>query len=745
MKQNLLLIFILFFSLKCFSQFDIKGKIIDSKTNLPIESALISFYSNFKEEKLLSDERGVFVLSSKQEKDSIEISSIGYEKKIVEILAHQETIIALEPKAVSLTEVIVSSSNFSKYNTLAKVDLKLKPVVNSQELLRIVPGLFIAQHAGGGKAEQIFLRGFDIDHGTDINITVDGMPVNMVSHAHGQGYADAHFIIPETVNNIDFGTGPYYANQGNLNTAGYVAFSTHQAISKSFIQTEFGGFNTSRTVAMIDILNKTKHSSNAYIAGEFYYFDGPTIQPQQLNRFNIFSKYSTAISKNTNLSISASVFKSKWNASGQLPARVIESGMIDRFGSLDPTEGGNTERYNFNVIATQYFKKNQSLNHQFYYTKYKFNLYSNFTFFLNDTINGDAIQQSENRNIVGYNSKYSTKNYFKNIYPFVSEYSVGFRYDDIKDNNLSKVVRRNFLNYVQQGDIKELNSYAYTSHQIQLNKLSIGVGVRVDYFNFNYFNKLEKAEQLPELSKAIFSPKFNLQYTFNPTLQTYLKLGKGFHSNDTRVVTANNGKEILPAAYGVDLGFVIKPIPNLYVNVALWYLHSAQEFVYVGDEGVVEPSGRSTRRGIDLITRYQISKNIFFNNNFNYAYSRALDEKEGENFIPLAPTFTASGSLQYKKLKGFNAGLHYRTIANRSANEDKSIIAKGYFLVDASIAYTTSKFELGLIVENIFNSQWNEAQFATTSRLQNEQLPITELNFTPGNPRFLKFKISYNF
>ncbi len=176
----------------------------------------------------------------------------------------------------------------------------------------------------------------------------------------------------------------------------------------------------------------------------------------------------------------------------------------------------------------------------------------------------------------------------------------------------------------------------------------------------------------------------------------------------------------------------------------MWYLHSAQEFVYVGDEGIVEPSGRSSRKGIDIITRYQVNKNFFVNNNFNYAHSRAIDEKQGENYIPLAPTFTANGSLIYKKLQGFNAGLHYRTIANRAANEDKSIIANGYFLVDASIAYTTSKFELGVSVDNIFNRQWNEAQFATTSRLQQEQFPITELNFTPGNPRFLKFKISYN-
>ncbi len=745
MKNILFLLTILLVSKTSFAQFIFKGKVIDAKTQQPVESAIISVFQLEKNEKGISNESGIFYLSSNQEKDSIEIISIGYEKKKVEIIANTNLNIALEPSVVSLSDITISSSGFIKTNTISKIDLKLKPVVNSQELLRIVPGLFIAQHAGGGKAEQIFLRGFNVDHGTDINISIDGMPVNMVSHAHGQGYADAHFIIPETVNNIDFGTGPYYANLGNLNTAGYVAFSTHHTIKKSFLQIEVGSFRTSRTVAMIDLFKNNKQNSNAYIAGEFYYFNGPTIHPQNLNRFNLFSKYNTSISKNTKLSISASAFKSGWDASGQLPTRAVETGFVDRFGSLDPTEGGNTKRYNFNAIVTHYLKNTNTLVNQFYYTNYHFSLFSNFTFFLNDSINGDGINQSEDRNIFGFNSKYSTNKYLNNTHSINSEYGVGFRYDNIANNNLSQVVKRVFLNNIKYGDIKEFNSFAYTNHQLNLNKLSISVGTRVDYFNFNYFDKLEKADQLPQQSKAIISPKINFQYNFNNKFQSYLKFGKGFHSNDTKVVVANNGKEILPAAYGVDLGFISKPSPSLYVNIALWYLQSEQEFVYVGDDGNIEPSGRSARSGIDLITRYQINKNIFFNNNFNYSHSRAMDEKKGDNYIPLAPTFTASGSLIYKKLQGLNASLQYRAIANRTANKDYSIVAKGYFLVDASLSYSTKKIELGLSVENLLNSKWNEAQFATTSRLQHELMPITELNFTPGNPCFLKFKMSFSF
>ena len=183
----------------------------------------------------------------------------------------------MQPSAVNLKDIVIDSKSVQqKFATLAKVDLNLHPVRNTQELMRIVPGLFVAQHAGGGKAEQIFLRGFDCDHGTDIQVSVDGLPVNMVSHAHGQGYADSHFIIPETINNIDYGTGPYYTQHGNLNTAGYVAFSTYNNISRSQVQVEAGRYNTFRTLAMLDLLKKDKDKQSAYVAGEAMYTEGAT-------------------------------------------------------------------------------------------------------------------------------------------------------------------------------------------------------------------------------------------------------------------------------------------------------------------------------------------------------------------------------------------------------------------------------------------------------------------------------------
>ena len=228
-------------------------------------------------------------------------------------------------------------------------------------------------------------------------------------------------------------------------------------------------------------------------------------------------------------------------------------------------------------------------------------------------------------------------------------------------------------------------------------------------------------------------------------MQLYVKGGKGFHSNDTRVVVANDGHEILPAAYGADLGIILKPVNGFLLNIAAWYLHLDQEFVYVGDDGNVEPSGKTRRQGIDILARYQFTNSLFANVNINFTKPRAIGEPKGADYIPLAPRVTSTGGIFYKKKEGINGSLTYRYIKSRPANEDNSIVAKGYFLTDASINYTKPKYEVGLAFENIFDVDWNEAQFATESRLKDEPVSVTELHFTPGIPFFARVKFAIFF
>jgi outer membrane cobalamin receptor len=748
MKKSYQLLFVFYisilFSTVAFGQTStIRGKVSDAISRQPLEYVSVTDINN-PAVKTITDHYGNFNLKTILEETVLLVSYIGYKAAIVTVGCKANIKIDLQQDVLDLKDVVVLQGNsVTKFNTLNKIDLALKPIRNTQELLRIVPGLFIAQHAGGGKAEQIFLRGFDCDHGTDVQVSVDGLPVNMVSHAHGQGYADAHFIIPETINNIDFGAGPYYTQHGNLNTAGYVSFGTYKNITNSRIQIEGGRYNTLRTLAMIDLLKKNKDNQSAYIATDFYYTDGPTQNKQHFKRFNIFGKYNLAVSDNTALTASLSSFTSKWDASGQVPQRAVESGLIDRFGSIDPTEGGNTERHNANIILNHTFNNGTAWENQLYYSRYKFNLYSNFTFFLNDSINGDEINQAESRNIFGYSSKIN-QSYFLNDWTLRSIYGAGLRYDATTDSKLSNEVKREFLSNIQLGNIKEANVYAFAQQQISKGKWLVDAGVRMDYLHFDYFDKLS-ATQNPAQQKTIISPKINIQYSINSAIQLFLKSGKGFHSNDTRVVTANNGKETLPAAYGGDIGLIVKPTKKLLINVAAWYLFLHQEFVYVGDDGNIEPSGKTRREGIDLIARYQFAKNLFANVNLNCTRPRAMGKDKGQDYIPLAPTLTSTGGLFYKATKGFNGGLTYRYIKSRAANEDNSIKAKGYFILDASVNYTQPTFEIGLAIENMLNTKWNEAQFATTSRLKDEPMAVTELNFTPGTPLFARLKLAVFF
>ncbi|HBT10687.1 MAG TPA: TonB-dependent receptor, partial [Leeuwenhoekiella sp.] len=277
---------------------------------------------------------GSFVLSSVAVSDSIAFSRLGFATQHLVVNKRNGINISLAEASTSLDQVLLTSE-VNSLSSVVAVDLKLNPVKSSQEILRKVPGLFIGQHAGGGKAEQIFLRGFDVDHGTDVAISVDGMPVNMVSHAHGQGYADLHFVIPETIDNIDFGKGAYYADKGNFNTAGYVDLRLKESLDASSLSLEAGQFNTSRLTGMFSLIDEQNHS--AYLASEMYLTDGPFESPQDFNRINVLGKYTYTDANKDKITLTASHFQSKWDASGQIPQRAVDQGLISRFGAIDDT------------------------------------------------------------------------------------------------------------------------------------------------------------------------------------------------------------------------------------------------------------------------------------------------------------------------------------------------------------------------------------------------------------------------
>lgn len=735
----------------CLSQTSINGMyVVDALSKIPVQDATVQ--AQDLDFNTSSDENGFVNLKSLPVSAlRLTITKIGFEPKSIEISSitgsENLSIIYLDKKISSLAEVRVrATSKNSVFKTISELDIHLRPINNSQEILRIVPGLFIGQHAGGGKAEQIFLRGFDIDHGTDINLSVDGIPVNMVSHAHGQGYADLHWVIPELIDKVSFNKGPYFADKGNFTTAGYVEFKTKDYLEKNFFKIEGGQFNTIRSIAGINLLQEqTKRKNQSlYFAGESSFTKGYFDSPQDFSRFNGIIKYHGAISKNSTITSTLSAFTSKWNASGQIPERALKAGVIGFYGAIDNTEGGKTSRYNANIELLSHLKRGSILRNQLFYSKYNFELYSNFSFFKEDPINGDQIRQRENRNMFGYNGSYTREFFLGNIRTDTKA-GIQFRYDDINDIELSRSINRTITTgNIMLGDVNESNLGAYLSQRFSVSKnLHITGAFRADYFTNKYKDEISFREL--KSNSTIVSPKLNFSYTVNDKVELYLYNGRGFHSNDSRVAVQQNGKKVLPPAYGSDFGGIFKIGKKLVLQSALWYLWLDQEFIYVGDEGVVEPAGQTRRGGVDISARFEVVKSLFADVDISIADPRALNVAKSDSYLPLSPRFSSVGGITYKKQYGWNGSLRYRFLHDRPANEDNSIIAKGYFVTDAAVNYTKKRWEAGITIQNLFNVKWKETQFDTESQLKNEPAPVSEIHFTPGTPFFAKASITLFF
>ncbi|GLB47711.1 hypothetical protein Y10_00790 [Neptunitalea sp. Y10] len=689
-----------------------------------------------------TNEEGVFELNNVQIGDTLQFVLMGYTEQKLVVSSLDKLVVVVKEKDIELAEVTIGNK-INALRLITDIDIQMNPVNSSQDVLRKVPGLFIGQHAGGGKSEQMFLRGFDLDHGTDIAITVDDMPVNMVSHAHGQGYADLHFVIPETIDNIDFGKGPYYADKGNFSTAAYVNFTTKNQLQNSSVKLEGGQFDSWRLLGMFNVLNT--HDHHAYVATEYLATDGYFDSSQNFNRINLFAKYTGDITEEDKLQVLLSHFTSSWDASGQIPQRAVDSGLIGRFGAIDDTEGGLTDRTNLSIRYDKILDEHSFIKNTVFYSHYDFELYSNFTFFLEDPINGDQIKQKESRNLYGLQTEYNHSKVFNNTR---INWQAGFslRNDVSTGNELAHTVNRSeTLNYIQQGDINETNMGGYVNVTFEMGRWIINPSLRADYFNFQYNDYLQTNYETQAVSESTLSPKLNVFYNATDNFQAYVKSGKGFHSNDTRVVVVQDGKKILPSAYGLDVGYIWKPVPNIFLNMAYWNLYLDQEFVYVGDAGVVEPSGKTSRQGVDVSVRYQPVKWLFWNIDANYTKARAIDEPTGEDYIPLAPEYTLVSGLNVKHDSGMYGGLNLRYLGDRPANEDNSIVADGYTVVDFNVGYTFKQFDLGVQIQNLFDVDWNETQFATESRLQNETTSVEEIHFTPGTPFFVKAYCVYRF
>jgi hypothetical protein len=466
---------------------------------------------------------------------------------------------------------------------------------------------------------------------------------------------------------------------------------------------------------------------------------------QKFGRFTLFSKTLFQLNDHATLSFSFNGFGSSWNASGQIPMRAVEQGIIGRFGSIDSTEGGTTQRNNFNLVYTSKQDRNEFTS-QVYLANYRFKLFSNFTLFLDDPVNGDEIEQDDYRTILGYNGSYAMGGQLGSMH-IRTTFGAGFRADNI-ENQLWHAVSRVRLEQRAHANVYERNMYGYMKEEfIVTPQLHLEAALRSNYFTYDVEDLLPTDSTHTNYTglnyQFLMAPKFNVAYYPSQNVSLFLNSGLGYHSNDARAVVQNTGNHRLPRALGAEVGTQIRVSGSAIFSLAFWGMDMTDELVYVGDDGRTQNKGPSRRRGIDFGTRIQFTKWLLMDLDLNYSKNILLQkflggELPGENLVPLAPTLTSTGGLTARLQSGFEASLRYRYIHDRPANESNTVVAPGYTIFDLTADYHTSKYKISLSVENLLNTEWNEAQFDTETRLFNETESVDELCFTPGTPIALK-------
>ena len=619
-------------------------------------------------------------------------------------------------------------------------DLELRPSNTPSDVLRLAPGLIIGQHHGGGKADQILFRGFDSDHGTDFAVFIDGIPVNMVSHAHGQGYADLHWLIPETIDRVEIYKGSYFAQLGDFATSGAMNIITKRGDKDSWFTLSGGSYNTQRYVGVFSPPEGT--ILRPYLAGEIYYNDGPFKNENNYIRYNILTKLGLLSTANSKLDFLGTFFKTSWDASGEIPARSVRSGELGRFGSFDPSEGGKSERQNLSLIYN-YTDANQSLNAQTWASWYKLQLWSNFTLFLNDPVNGDGIEQNDKRFLVGNNINYR-RNY--SLWNLPMETLVGFqsRFDHIRVALFNQTDRRR-RETVKNNNIEQTNLSWFVQQELKPAPwLRTQIGLRMDNFWFN-------VDQIGNVTEPIagdgfatmVNPKLNFIFApFNDSnvakgTNLFLNFGGGFHSNDARVFVQDPKKEV-PRYWAGEAGAKTRLFDRVDVALSSWASYLESELVFVGDEGGFEPAGPSRRYGLEGEFRYDILPWLTYDLDLSYTWARFVN---GDR-VPLAPRFLAFTGITARHDSGIQARLQMRHIGRRYSIEDGSIMTPTATIFDLFLKYVWKRYEFFIQLQNLGNTKYRAAEHAFESRTPSEVtagIPgRLDSHFTPGDPFTVK-------
>ena len=668
------------------------------------------------------------------------------------VLCLADTTLAHDPDELDLDipEVSVTGDRpvaASSQQLIPGKDLLLQPQGKPAQVLRLIPGMVAVEHSGGaGKADQYFLRGFDADHGTDVAFFSDGMPINLRTHAHGQGYADLNFIIPETIQGVDVSKGAYLPEVGDFATAGAIHFRTREVVQEGIAQATGGEFDTQRYLLMF---SPTKEKVRTLFAVENYYTNGPFQNDNRYLRTNVLGKLTTSFIGRDEFSLKGTFQKSKWNASGEIPLRAVGAGTLDRFGAIDPTEGGSTLRatgvMNYHYDTTtggQYFANA-------YGQYYRLDLFTNFTFALNDSVNGDGIQQSDRRVMYGGDVGYKQRGEIWGI-PTIGTVGIQARVDDIHPR-LGTQTRRASTGATTYSNVLSVSYAPFVKGEVQpASWVRFVGGLRWETFTFNVRNLCATCVVQPDghSSSGILLPKMSMILGAWATTELFANYGEGFHSNDARSAV-QAGSVPLVRSRNYEVGIRSRPwgTEGLELTLTAWRIDLQSELVFMGDEGTTEIRGPSRRQGFEVAARGQVWGPLSVNGSFTWTQAKF---RNGDA-IPLAPEFTAYGAAILKWPEGLTSQLQATYLGARPLIENRSIKSPSWITFDVSERYQLpiklphGRMEAFLFVQNLFNTDWEQAIFAFESRLRTEAAGVTGIHFVPGNPRTVMGGLAWYF
>lgn len=638
--------------------------------------------------------------------------------------------------------------------TVRSEQIRSRPISRAGEIAEFIPGMIVTQHSGSGKANQYYLRGFNLDHGTDFAASVNGIPVNNPSHGHGQGYSDISFVIPELIEEIKFKKGVYFADEGNFSSAGAMNVSYFRSLKKGIVTMEGGSFGYART------LIAKSHSigpGTLLYALEASHSDGPWTVKENYRKVNGIVSYSVGDEKSGHRLLGMG-YRGNWHTTHQIPKRAIEKGKswlepyddgIGRYDAIDPTDGGRTNRASLSWEA-HHRNKNSDARFLIYGLYSDLSLFSNTTYYMLDHERGDQVEQTDRRTVSGIKTSYKIFSELAGI-KFESQIGLQIRRDFIR-NSLYHTEARAQLDNLKSDQIIETNLSLYYENRIQWSpKMRTVLGIRADQFQFHVDDKN------PELSDrkraSVGSPKAGI--VFGPWKHTeiYLNGGHGFHTNDARGLT-DKAHPFIPIVMsrGGEFGLRSVVLDHWKTTVSLWQLDLDSELIFVGDAATTEPSRSSTRRGVEWSNSYEPIRNLVFDADISVSRSRfRSSEEEAGNFIPGSIESVYTGGITLKETEGFFGSIRARYFGPRSLIEDNSVRSPPTTLFNLQFGRKINETWSAVFeMFNIQNAKVSDIDYYYASRLKHEaQGPdeggTNDIHTRPSAPRSIRLAIRGTF